>query len=193
MKCLTRFAVCLAALAAIMGAPLLSAEPKALAICMACHGKEGVGINADYANLGGPNAAYLVLQLQAFRSGARKNVVMNRMAAGLTDADIDELADWYAGQPWVIADNGNPNLVEEGLNRAGYCHACHGMKGYPVAKDWPILAGQSALYLDNQLQAFKSGTRYHPLMVNVVKDLEPSAMTALASYYTQLNGAAAPQ
>ena len=42
MKCLTRFAVCLAALAAIMGAPLLSAEPKALAICMACHGKEAL-------------------------------------------------------------------------------------------------------------------------------------------------------
>ena len=190
MKNLARFAACMAALAVILGAPSLAAEPKALAICAACHGKEGVGINADYANLGGQNAAYLVLQLEAFRSWERKNALMNGMASGLSDTDIDELAAWYAAQPWVVADNGNANLVEEGLNRAGYCHACHGMKGYPVAKNWPILAGQSAQYLDNQLQAFKSGTRYHPLMVNVVKDLEPSAMTALASYYTQLNGAA---
>jgi cytochrome c553 len=69
MKSLTRFAVCMAALTIILGAPSLAAEPKALAVCAACHGKDGVGINADYANLGGQNAAYLVLQLQAFRSG----------------------------------------------------------------------------------------------------------------------------
>jgi cytochrome c553 len=188
MKCVTRFAGLLAALAVIVVTPSLAAEPKALATCIGCHGKDGVGISADYANLGGQNRAYLVLQLQGFRSGERKNVLMNGMAAGLSDTDIDELAAWYAGQAWVVADNGNANLVEEGLNRAGYCHACHGMKGYPVTEDWPILAGQSAPYLDNQLRAFKSGTRYHPLMVNVVKDLQPSAMTALASYYTQLNG-----
>ena len=164
----------------------IAAEPGALQTCVACHGKNGVGLAPDYANLGGQHEAYLAIQLRAFRSGERKNVVMNGMAAQLSDSDIDELARYYAEQPWVTTDNGQSALVDEGLNRAGYCHACHGMQGHPVANEWPIIAGQSAPYIENQLMAFKSGSRYHPLMANVVKDLKPAAMTALAAYYTQL-------
>jgi cytochrome c553 len=33
---------------------------------------------------------------------------------------------------------------------------------------------------------FKRGARYHPLMANVVKELEPSAMAALGAYYAQV-------
>jgi len=161
-------------------------EPAALQACIACHGKDGVGLAPTYANIGGQHEAYLALQLRAFRSGARKNALMNGMAAGLSDADIAELARYYASQPWVTTDNGKSALVKEGLNRAGYCHACHGMQGHPVANEWPIIAGQSAPYLESQLMGFKNGTRYHPLMANVVKNLEPAAMTALAAYYTQL-------
>ena len=161
-------------------------EPAALATCIACHGKNGVGIDPSYANLGGQNAAYLALQLKAFRSGDRSNPIMNPIAAQLSDQDINALAQWFSEQSLVTAANGNPDLVEEGRNRAGYCHACHGMQGHPVAVEWPIIAGQSAPYIQNQLMAFKQGTRYHPLMVNVVKDLEASAMSALGAYYAQV-------
>ena len=79
---------------------------------------------------------------------------------------------------------------KRGRNRAGYCHACHGMQGAPVADEWPILAGQNAAYIAAQLAGFKSGLRYHPLMVNVVKDLDPTAMAALGAYYSQVPPAA---
>ena len=161
-------------------------EPSALATCRACHGTNGVGIDPSYANLGGQNADYLTLQLKAFRSGDRNNPIMNPIAAQLSDQDIVELASWFSGQPLVAAANGNAALVEEGRNRAGYCHACHGMQGHPVATQWPILAGQSAPYIANQLMGFKRGARYHPLMANVVKDLEPAAMSALGAYYAQV-------
>lgn len=164
----------------------VSAEPAALQTCVSCHGKTGRAINPEWANLGGQHEAYLALQLKAFRSGARENAVMNGIAAGLSDQDIAELAAWFSKQPHVTAANGNPDLVEQGRNRAGYCHACHGMKGRPVANEWPILAGQSAPYIANQLAAFKGGTRHHPLMANVVRDLQPTAMAALGAYYAQV-------
>ena len=41
-----------------------------------------------------------------------------------------------------------------------------------MAQEWPIIAGQSALYVENQLMGFKNGARYHPLMANVVKNLD---------------------
>ena len=95
----------------------IAAEPAALQTCVACHGKNGVGLAPDYANLGGQHEAYLAIQLRAFRSGERKNAVMNGMAAQLSDSDIDELARYYAEQPWVTTDNGQSALVDEGLRK----------------------------------------------------------------------------
>ena len=183
---LSRLCLGLALLFGASGLVEAGEEPAALATCVACHGKNGVGIDPSYANLGGQNTAYLALQLKGFRSGHRSNLIMNRIAGQLSDQDINALAQWFSEQPLVTAANGNPDLVEEGRNRAAYCHACHGMQGHPVAVEWPIIAGQSAPYIQNQLMAFKQGTRYHPLMVNVVKDLEASAMSALGAYYAQV-------
>ena len=161
-------------------------EPAALATCVACHSKNGVGIDPSYANLGGQNEAYLALQLKAFRSGDRSNPIMNPIAAQLSDQDINALAQWFSEQPLVTAANGNPDLVEEGRNRAGYCHACHGMQGHPVAVSGQLLRGR-VLPISRISLAFKQGTRYHPLMVNVVKDLEADAMAALASMLHTVN------
>jgi cytochrome c553 len=183
---LSRLCLGLALLFGASGLVEAGEEPAALATCVACHGKNGVGIDPSYANLGGQNTAYLALQLKGFRSGHRSNLIMNRIAGQLSDQDINALAQWFSEQPLVTAVNGNPDLVEEGRNRAAYCHACHGMQGHPVAVEWPIIAGQSAPYIQNQLMAFKQGTRYHPLMANVVKDLEASAMSALGAYYAQV-------
>jgi len=166
------------------------AEPAALATCAACHGSDGKSTDSAWPNLAGQHQTYLEIQLKAYRSGDRNNAVMNGMAAALSDADIEELAAWYAAQPRLTAANGDQTMVEEGRNRAGYCHACHGMQGAPVADEWPILAGQNAAYIAARLAGFKSGLRNHPLMVNVVKDLDAAAMAALGAYYSQVPPAA---
>ena len=72
--------------------------PKASQTCVACHGTDGVGIMPDYPNLAGQQEDYLVQALHAYKSGARKNAVMAGMAAPLKDADIRELAQYYAAQ-----------------------------------------------------------------------------------------------
>ena len=67
-------------------------------VCSACHGVDGNSINPLWPNLAGQHAAYLAKQMRAFRSGERKDPVMAPMATGLSDADIDDLAAFYAGQ-----------------------------------------------------------------------------------------------
>jgi cytochrome c553 len=62
--------------------------------CIGCHGAGGVSTVATYPSLKGLDAEFVRQNLTDFRSGARNNPVMNAMAAGLKDADIDDLADY---------------------------------------------------------------------------------------------------
>lgn len=60
--------------------------------CIGCHGAGGVSVVATYPSLKGKDRDFISKNLTDFRSGARKNPVMNAMAAGLKDADIVNLA-----------------------------------------------------------------------------------------------------
>ena len=64
--------------------------------CRTCHGIDGIGKMPNVPNLAGQNELYLQKQLQAFRSGERQAPQMSVIAAGLSDADIADLAAWYA-------------------------------------------------------------------------------------------------
>jgi len=69
------------------------------AICAACHGANGVSSIANYPNLAGQKADYILAQLQAFKSGERKgasSAIMAPMAAGLTEQDMMDLAAFYS-------------------------------------------------------------------------------------------------
>jgi cytochrome c553 len=64
--------------------------------CAACHGAAGISAIPMYPNLAGQKAAYTVKQLKAFKSGARKDPVMAPMASMLSDADMENVAAYYA-------------------------------------------------------------------------------------------------
>lgn len=67
------------------------------AICVACHGPEGVSSNPLWPNLAGQKDQYLIKQMKAFRDGERKDPLMSPMSAGLSDDDIANLAAYYSG------------------------------------------------------------------------------------------------
>jgi cytochrome c553 len=68
----------------------------------------------------------------------------------------------------------------------GLCLACHGPGGVSQNDLWPSLAGQKRGYLLKQLQDFRAGRRYDPLMSPVSKTLNETDLEALASYYSEL-------
>ncbi|MBL7005422.1 MAG: c-type cytochrome [Gammaproteobacteria bacterium] len=62
--------------------------------CIGCHGAGGVSMVPTYPTLKGKDSAFVSENLTNFRSGKRVSATMNAMAAGLSDADIVNLADY---------------------------------------------------------------------------------------------------
>jgi cytochrome c553 len=79
-----------------LAADAAAARAKAQTLCQNCHGENGVAVLPGAANLSGQQKEYLRAQLRAYRSGSRQNEQMSIVAKTLTDADIENLAEWYS-------------------------------------------------------------------------------------------------
>jgi cytochrome c553 len=91
-----------AAAALLAAGPALAgdaATPEKVTVCAACHGADGKATQPVYPHLAGQYANYLEHALREYRAGTRKNPIMGAQAATLTDADIEQLAAYYAAQP----------------------------------------------------------------------------------------------
>ena len=88
------------ALTALMASPVFAGDIAAgkakTGMCAACHGAMGISAVPMYPNLAGQKAAYIAKQLKDFKTGNRKDPVMAPMAMGLSDADIANIAAYYA-------------------------------------------------------------------------------------------------
>ena len=79
-------------------ANIAAGKAKALFVCSDCHGATGVSVVENFPNLAGQKEMYLAVQLKAFKAGKRKNPEMNLIAKQLSDADIANVAAFYASQ-----------------------------------------------------------------------------------------------
>jgi cytochrome c553 len=73
--------------------------------------------------------------------------------------------------------------VDAGRAKAATCAACHGIDGNSVTPDWPMLAGQHASYIVNQLRAFKNGERTDVTMKPFADMLSEQDMLDVAAYF----------
>jgi len=67
------------------------------AACANCHGTNGMSVQG-MPNLAGQQRAYLVQQMQDFRTGKRPATIMHQLAKGYTDEQIEALAAYFAAQ-----------------------------------------------------------------------------------------------
>ena len=65
-------------------------------MCQACHGLDGLSKVPDAPNIAGQTEPYIVAQLHAYKSGARKNDAMSVVAPSLSDNDIEDLAAYFS-------------------------------------------------------------------------------------------------
>jgi len=65
-------------------------------MCQTCHGLDGLSKTPDSPNIAGQIEPYLVAQLQAFKSGIRKNDAMSVVTPNLSDKDIEDLAAYFS-------------------------------------------------------------------------------------------------
>ena len=152
--------------------------------CAGCHGDAGISPNDTWPSLAGQNAAYLVRILSAYKSGDQKDVAMTPLAQALSNADIQNLATYFAGLN-CKAPKGEKAAgdVAAGKALAKNCVACHGETGIGSNAAWPRIAGQQSGYLVNVLKAFKAGLRKDPMMAGVSRGLSDTDIADLAAYY----------
>lgn len=66
--------------------------------CASCHSASGNSTNPQFPRLAGQYADYMVKALQEYKSGQRKNAIMNGIAAGLSKRDMEDLAAYFSRQ-----------------------------------------------------------------------------------------------
>jgi cytochrome c553 len=141
--------------AADVAAGRRKAEP-----CAACHGQDGNARIPGMPSLAGQPTLFTHWQLIKFRDGRRKDPQMSPLAANLTDADMADLAAYYAAQlPKGRPNSSDPTKVAVGqrLAEVYHCTSCHrpGLVGH---EQIPRLAGQDLAYLLRLLRGFKAQT-----------------------------------
>ena len=187
--------------------------PKTVQNCLRCHGMQGPGSLAEarIPVLVGQNEAYLERELMLFKWRKRidPSNTMNDMAIDLSSTEIHEAAAFFASRPYGTAQS-PPHLTAEerplfdrGANLAQRdCVSCHYNPEFgnrPTDALVPALAGQSKVYLTNQLIYFRGGklddsdqasevrrNRSDPLMNQMAMSLSDSDIEALAFYFANI-------
>jgi sulfide dehydrogenase cytochrome subunit len=146
--------------------------------CTACHGKDGASTEPDIPIIGGYSAFYMEDSMAAFRekerpceeteirAGPRKGELtdMCEVAAKLSEADIERIAEYFASRPFVRAKQDfDPDKAKRGAVVHGVqCRKCHEEGGSSPDDDAGILAGQWMPYIEHQFREFASGERPMP-------------------------------
>jgi thiosulfate dehydrogenase len=174
--------------------------------CVSCHGPDLLGNPAlGSPRLAGLSAPYLETQLDAFARGARKNTIMLPVATALSPAERHALAAYLSSLPARTASTPPDTTAaraDSATVRAGEilatrgrwssgipaCDRCHGPGGVGVGTAFPPLAGQPALYLRNQLDAWRTHTRAPgplELMSTIAGRMSDADVSAVAAYYAR--------
>ncbi|WP_060483193.1 cytochrome c [Pseudomonas sp. NBRC 111119] len=175
------------------------ADPAALA-CIACHGADGAGMAAaGFPRLAGLPAAYLGKQLRDWRTGSRRQAVMEPVAKALTEDEIKAVSTYLASLPQAPAGNlrrqqiaNDPTerlaLYGDWSRQIPGCVQCHGPGGAGLGEHFPPLTGQPASYLVAQLDAWRDGSRSNDpnqLMVGVAKAITADEIKAVAEFFAR--------
>jgi cytochrome c553 len=185
-----------AAPAKVVKPDLVAGEAKFTALCAACHGADGNSGTPVNPKLAQQHPEYLVKQLQEFKSGVRKNAIMQGFASQLSDADMKNIAFWATTQKSKPGFAKDKELVALGerIYRGGLadrqiaaCAGCHSPNGAGNPVQYPRLGGQHADYTAAQLTGFRDGVRKNNLqMTQVASKLNDREILALADYIAGL-------
>lgn len=168
--------------------------------CAACHGKDGASTESDVPIIGGMSPTYLEININVYKKRERpcpetkirsgpdkgKKTTMCDIAKGLSDAEISQLAKFYAGKKFVRAvQSFDPELAKRGKAiHQENCEKCHANDGSDVKDDAGMLAGQWIAYLKQTFDEYSAGKRHmEQKMKPKIQSLDKAAFDALANYY----------
>ena len=130
-------------------------------VCAACHGVDGNSAIPTIPSLAGQPRQFITQALFMFREGRRKNDQMTPFADKLSNADLNDLAQYFSAQkltPPTRQPEGDIVARGRAVTEKNNCVACH-TPTLVGQQHIPRLAGQHKPYLLEQLKQFKAATR----------------------------------
>jgi cytochrome c553 len=92
----------------------------------------------------------------------------------------------YALNLLLLATGAHAADIEAGKAKVQtVCAACHGTGGVSVSDAIPNLAGQRAVYLENQLKALKDGSRKNAIMNAIASQLSAADIADVAAFFAR--------
>lgn len=168
----------------------------ATGVCAACHTSDGSRGAPANPILQGQVPEYLVKQLQEFKAGKRENAIMKGIASTLSDADMVNVAAYFATKEAKpgFAKNKDTVALGEQIYRGGIasrgvpaCSGCHSPNGAGIPVQFPKLAGQHGEYIKSQLVAFRGGVRKNSVqMMGVAANMNDREIDAVSDYIAGL-------
>jgi len=158
--------------------------------CAACHGADGNATIPGTPSLAGQPAFFTHWQLIKYRDGRRQDPQMAPFAQNLSDADMADLAAFYAAQrPRARGSAVDPTKAAAGrlLAERHHCASCHTPR-LTGQQQVPLLAGQDLAYLLKLLRGFKAGTAsdLDGTMTMAARPLTDEEVEILAHYCASL-------
>jgi cytochrome c553 len=160
------------------------------AVCVACHGENGIPPDKTFPVIWGQHQGYLYLQLRDFKLGTRKNDAMAPLVEAMDREDMMALAEYFSKKPW-------PDLTQPGArdgvaqraqrtNTSVGCTGCH-LAQYQGAGTQPRLAGQAKEYLAKSMMDFRTRERANNLGMSTLMIATPEEnLAAMAEYLAGL-------
>ncbi|MCU7933347.1 MAG: c-type cytochrome [Candidatus Thiodiazotropha sp. (ex Dulcina madagascariensis)] len=142
------------------------AKDEVAELCFECHTADNNNPDPIIPKLIGQNKAYLLKEINSFKTGRRADTTMIDIANSITDDKLLlEIIDYYSSQPVMAGTPSNNPLVKKGeslyINR--HCEFCHGVRGKVKGKLFiqgaPVIGGQNSEYLYKTLLELRDGTR----------------------------------
>jgi cytochrome c553 len=173
------------------GAKTAPAKPSAVSAgkaaatgCGGCHGEAGISKTPGMPSLIGIDPKYFIAAINAYKGGQRKHDMMKTLVSGLSEADLNNIALYYALQKPDKAQTPAAGNAAAGKTAAAGCVGCHGEGGVSGNPTTPSLAGQEAQYFVDAMRAYKDGSRSDATMKGPASSIDEATAKNLAAYYT---------
>ena len=158
--------------------------------CAGCHGTNGVSSGPATPTISGLSKDYFKEMMEEYASGEYPSTIMGRIAKGYSEEEIAQMADHFAGLPFVAAKQDfDKAVVDKGAKlHDKYCEKCHAEGGTSAEDDAGVLAGQWLLYTKWSLSDFVAGHRTAPKKMEkklsaMMEKEGKDGLHALISYY----------
>jgi cytochrome c553 len=164
--------------------------------CKGCHGLDGKSTAPAIPHLAAQYERYLFASLKEYNEGKRAHAALKDMTARMSDADLRNVAAYYASLPAVAATPAKEGQLispyERGKGLAKACESCHGEGGNSTTPGTPSLAGQQPRYLVAAVHEYPSGDRSTSVMKSILRNASKLEVESIALYFASQTPAQRP-